>query len=572
MKVLLLFAVGCEGHGAVHADGGAGGDASGGPDGGVGREFTVVVVDPEAPAALQLAVQACAGLHNRRVGGSIYIRTEDNDGQWLDELDLKPKEAVNAPDFLKACVAAFPACVRYSYKDQQKLLPNILTVAAALEAVPLDVGLPVACENAAFDAVVEFRERNTPYLATKYVFEKYATQTAGLAMLNPGYNLNDGNPSNPALTRDMPSAMVDFVFSRKLFVVFLVNGCWKPDPEYGLLYKVVNAGNWPTPLGVYGYNNSWMVAGGYVYEAQTLCLDSRNMGAIPTETFNLSFFSTRRPEILDTNELEHNEPENVEYDPRRTYAAFVIGDGDNIRFIMTARKEWLKQRLSDCGQTVNSCAPITWSISPHLTRLAPDVLEWYFRSSHVTGRDYFILPPSGHLYSYPTSLREEDQGRFVSATEQDARVLGVNSTVHWDWNGTWNDAEDYFLPKYAGAGGVIHGAFTVNVPYMLPAFTWWPYDQFFKVLAGKDGGRVAVFKPREWRGIDDRDEFFLSPRNMASELGGYPPGTITWVYMTSDGGLSLKNSFMELVKILPSHVQLVSADTAARLAISAASK
>jgi hypothetical protein len=57
---------------------------------------------------------------------------------------------------------------------------------------------------------------------------------------------------------------------------------------------------------------------------------------------------------------------------------------------------------------------------------------------------------------------------------------------------------------------------------------------------------------------------------MAEELGGYPPGTVTGVYMTSDGGLSLENSFMELVRLLPPHVELVSADTAARLALSAA--
>ncbi len=529
-------------------------------------EFTVVEIDPDASATLQLAVQACAGLNNRELGGSIYIQMEAHDEQWLDELDLEPNDVVNALDFLDACVAEFQSCVRYSYDDQQELLPSILTVAAALDAVPLDVGLTVACGDVAFDATLEFEERNTPYLATKYVFENYIEQTTGLAMLNPGYNLHDSDLSNPELTRDMPSAMVDFVFSQKLFVVFLVNGCVNSNPENELLYDIVNDGHWPTPLGVYGYNNSWLV-GGYLYEAQTQCLDSRNMGAIPTETGNLSFFSTRRPPILDANELEQNDPEDVEYDPSKTYVAFVVGDGDNVRFIMTTRNEWLRQRLSDCEQIDNSCEPITWSISPHLARIAPDVLEWYYESSHQTGRDYFILPPSGHLYAYPTSLNEEDQDRFVSATEQDARVLGVNSTVHWDWFDTWKRAEDHFLPKYARAEGVIRGVFPVNVPYMSPTFTWWPSDRFFNVLAGEDGSEVVVFRPRQWRGIDNSDEFFLSPQNMAQELGNYPPGTITWVYMTSDGGLNLENSFMELVKLLPSHVQLVSADTAARLAL-----
>jgi len=545
------------------ACGGGGGD---GDEVQYATEFTVVEVDPATPAPLQLAVQACAGLSNRKLGGSVYVKTEANDAQWLDELDMTPRDVVDAADFLATCVAEFPTCVRYAYADQQRLLPSILTAAAALGAVPLDSGMSDACDNVVLDATVEFADKTTPYLATQYVFENYLDKTTGLAMLNPGYDTAARDLANPALVRDMPPALVDYVFSQKLFVVFLVNGCIGGNPERQLLSDVVNSGQWPTPLGVYGYNNSWLI-GGYVFEAQTRCLDSRNMGAIPTETGNLSFFSTRRAPILEAGELERNAPEDVEYDPSKTYVAFVVGDGDNVRFIMTTRKEWLRQRLADCAQADSPCAPLTWTISPHLPSLAPDVLGWYFRSSRQTGKDYFTLPPSGHLYAYPTSLRDEEQDRFVAATERDARILGVHGTVHWDWNGTWRDAENEFLPKYARADGVIRGVFPVNVPYALSAFPWWPSEQFFRVLTGDDGGAVVVFRPREWRGVDDRDdEFFLSPQNMAAELAGYPAGTVTWVYMTSDGGLSLENSFMELERLLPERVQLVSADTAARLA------
>lgn len=547
------------------------GDLAPGDEGIAWDGFTVVDLDPGAPPALQLAVQACAGLHNREDRGSVYVRMEAQDQLWLDHLDLQPKAVVGAQDFLDACVARFPACVRYSYEAQQVLLPAILTVAAALGAVPLDMALTAACGDLVFDAIQAFADRDTPYLATKYVFENYGQQTTGLAMLNPGYDQHASDPSNPALTGDMASALVDFVFSQRLFVVFLVHGCIDGHPEKDLLHAIVNAGRWPTPLGVYGYNNSWMVFGGYYYEAQTRCLDSRNMGAIPTETGNLSFFSTRRAPIRDAKELDRTDPEAIAYDPSMTYVAFVIGDGDNVRFLMTSRNEWLRQRLEDCGKADTACEPVTWSISPHLARIAPDVLAWYYRSSRRTGRDWFILPPSGHLYAYPSSLAEADQGRFVAATEQDARILGVNSTVHWDWADTWAEAEDRFLPRYARADGVIRGVYPVNVPYMLPAFPWWPEDRFFRVLEGADGGRVVVFRPREWRGIhDDADPFFFSPQKMAEELAAYPRGTVTGIYMTSDGGLTLRNSFMELVRILPSHVRLVSADTAARLALAAA--
>ena len=532
-------------------------------------EFTVVDIDQETPATVQLAVQACAGLYNRELGGSIYTRMEENDSQWLEELDLEPTEIIGAVAFLEACVVRFPACVRYSYDAQQKLLPNILTVGAVLGAVPLDVEMTVTCGHMAFDATVEFKEKNTPYLATKDVYERYLDDTTGLAMLNPGYDPNASDLSNPGITRDMPSALVDFVFSEKLFVVFLINGCDGSSPENEVLHDVVNNSPWTRPVGVYGYNNSWLI-GGYLHEAQTRCLESRNMGAIPTKTANLSFFSTRRPPIENAGEIEGNEPEDLEYDPARTYVAFVVGDGDNVRFIMATRNVWLRQRMADCEKPDNSCEPITWSISPHLPRIAPDVLEWYYEKSRQTGKDYFILPPSGHLYAYPTSLALEDQDRFVAATELDARILGINSTVHWDWNETWLDAEEHFLPRYARQGGAIRGVFPINVPYMFPTFPWWDPDQFFSVLVGEDGSEIVVFRPRQWRGIDSTtDPFFLSPEKMADELGSYPPGTVTWVYMTSDGGLSLENSFMELVKLLPPDVQLVSADTAARLALDA---
>lgn len=536
-------------------------------------EFTAVEVESDAPATVQLAVHACAGLYNRELGGSIYIQAEGNDRQWLEELGWEPSETLQADAFLEGCLVEFPSCVRYSYDDQQELLPSILTVGAALGAVPLDVGSTVSCDDVAFDATVEFEQKNTPVLAATHVFENYAAETTGLAMLNPGYDGQAADLANPQITRDMPGTLVDYVFSEKLFVVFLVNGCQTSGPESDLLFDIVNSSDWPKPVGVYGYNNSWNV-GGYLHEAQTRCLDSRNMGAIPTETSNLSFFSTRRAPISDAGELEPNELEELEYDPEKSYVAFVVGDGDNIRFIMATRNVWLRQRLADCEQTENSCAPITWSISPHLARIAPDVLEWYYEQSHQTGNDYFILPPSGHLYAYPTSLAEEDQDRFVSATERDARILGINSTIHWDWWETWRDAEDHFLPKYASREGAIRGVFPTNVPFMFPTFTWWRSNQFFRVLTGEDGTEIVVFRPRQWRGIDERgtgaeEPFYLTPQKMADELSNYPLGTVTWVYMTSDGGLSLENSFMQLVRLLPAHVELVSTDTATRLALDA---
>ena len=529
--------------------------------------FRVVHVDAAVAPPAQLAVYACAGLHNRSAPASVYVDADPHDLTWLTELGIAPSTTVSAADFLTSCATAFPACVRYDYKSQQALLPNVLTAAAALGALPLDASVG-ACASPVLDAVAVLADKSTPAAATQYVFEKYGAQMTGLAMLDPGYDQQPKDPSSPAITRDMKPALVDFVFAQKLFVVFLVNGCIDGNPENAVLSGIVNAGRWPTPLAVYGYNDSWNVAGGDLYEAQTRCLASRNMGAIASEAGNLSFFSTRAPPITGWGAVVQNEPDRATYDPGKTYVAFVVGDGDNIQYMMTTRHDWFGQRVADCA--ASACAPLTWSISPHLARLAPDLLAWYYDQSHRSGRDYFVLPPSGHLYAYPTSLAADSQDRFVDATENDACILGLTGTVHWDWAGTWADAEEKLVPKYARTGGAIRGVFPVNVPYLFPTFTWWPEDQYSEVLTGSDGGKVALFRPREWRGVDnDGDPNRLSPQKMADTLGALPKGTVTWVYMTSDGGLTLENSFLAVSKLLPAHVMLVSTDSAATLAIAA---
>ncbi|MSQ85029.1 MAG: hypothetical protein EXR77_19510 [Myxococcales bacterium] len=537
-------------------------------------EFVAVDVEPSAPAPLKLAVQACAGLKNRKLGGSVYVRTTAHDQKWLTEFQLKPKASQTATEFVTACAKEFPACVRYAYKDQQPILPAILTAAAALGAVPLDTaafgpGGAVTCAAPAFDAVAALQDHATPLLATTYVFKHFVDQTTGLAMLNPGYDLNAKDLANPPIVHDMGPELVDFVFAQKLFVLFLVNGCREPDPENTLLSTIVNSGHWLTPLGVYGYNNSWNV-GGFLYEAQTRCLKTRNMGAIPSETNNLAFFSSRRAALTETSRPSANPPEKVAYDPSKTYVAFVVGDGDNVAYLLTTRREWFAQRQADCMAPATACPTLTWSLSPHIARLAPDVMQWYYQASRATGKDFFILPPSGHFYAYPSSMGAQDQEKFAAATDADARLLGVHGTVHWEWFDSWHAAEDAFVPKYARANSAIRGVFPVNVPYMLPMFPWWPAEKFFRVVAGADGGKAVLFKPREWRGVDGSDdEFYPKPQTMAAQLGAYPKGTVTWVYMTSDGGLNLHNSVGELSAQLPPHVQLVSADAAIALALAA---
>ena len=72
---------------------------------------------------------------------------------------------------------------------------------------------------------------------------------------------------------------------------------------------------------------------------------------------------------------------------------------------------------------------------------------------------------------------------------------------------------------------------------------------------------VILFAPREWRGYRNSSIPFskhdtLSPKALADEINNYPPGTVTHIYTTSDGGFHL-NQLNELNTYLEEHVSVV---------------
>ena len=140
----------------------------------------------------------------------------------------------------------------------------------------------------------------------------------------------------------------------------------------------------------------------------------------------------------------------------------------------------------------------------------------------------------------------------------------------------WPEAETSTLPQYA-QGKQINGIFPLSVPYLVPMFVAWGGKRY-KVLNSPNGngGKAVLFRERSWRGVGDEvgeadflGNAFLTVDEMIDELVGFPPGTVTYVYMTSDGGLTLENAFLELAEKAPPQLEIVSADTLTRLALTA---
>ena len=183
------------------------------------------------------------------------------------------------------------------------------------------------------------------------------------------------------------------------------------------------------------------------------------------------------------------------------------------------------------------CAfPLLWTMNAHVLHLAPEWGHWYAEQLLVTKTDKFALPPSGDLYAYPSMFPGEQQATFVSNTEADAALLSTSVTTAWEVVGNWEHALTEYFPRYA-EHGTVSSLVSVNVPYMLPVLAFG--DKFFKPLTSKESGNQTVaFRPNECRGTSGSDHQNLNVTAMAREINTYPLGTVTAIYITSDGGVS----------------------------------
>merc|ERR1712080_705128 len=120
-----------------------------------------------------------------------------------------------------------------------------------------------------------------------------------------------------------------------------------------------------------------------------------------------------------------------------------------------------------------------------------------------------------------------------------------------------------YFPKFSASHGdkeenCIQSFFATNVPYNFPTPIEFPLREHFAVV----GGDVVVFQPREWRGTNPdnappfSDGNYLTEEEMAAEINGYDRGSVSHLYLTSDGGMNL-STLDKMVNMLEEHVKIV---------------
>jgi hypothetical protein len=553
----------------------------------IAPQLVVDLLSSPLPPQTVLAVQSCAGLLNRHGNTTLaYTIMHPEDLLWLTLLfpSLPSPPPYTSPEaFVAQCLSSSAAAgrIRYSYSAQQVLVPLLLTAAGVLDAVPLEDGSPLLppsppVVDVVFDAIARWgspdvNATGAALNVTADAFALFGGNTTGMAKMNPGYSWQDRAPLSPVppFTSSPDLSLGDLVVANSLFNFYLPDGCIPGTDENALLIRMVNgtaASQHPwgsPPFSVLGYDDTWPLFGGDIFEAETTCdLAAPGMGQVAsTGVNNLAFFSRSAAPVVSPLAQPPLPP--VRLNASRTYVSFVVGDGDNIAYVKSTRQTWFAARASACAAVPAGplCAfPLGWSLSPHLTTLAPGILRWYYGVAAATGRDYFVLPPSGHLYAYPALMPPATQAAFVAATETDAWLLNTSTTVEWEVMGTWAAALETYAPRYA-ARGQVKGLVSVNVPYLVPVLEFG--GEPVKVV----NGSVAVFAPFEWRGTTGGGPapFTQNATAWAAQLNGMPAGSLVSIYLTSDGGASWQD-FGDLAAMLGEHVEVVPPDTLAGLA------
>jgi hypothetical protein len=197
-----------------------------------------------------LSTQVCVGLMNRddKSHNGIYTLMDEYDAMWLyDIFGVSNPRTTPINEFMMSCLSSTALVnghILYEYNTQQAIVPNLITLAAVLNATLLEKDQAEEyASNLVYDATVEWYNY-TPYDATKFMYDKYVNQTSTLAYMNPGYD-NAANPSDPPLTKSPNLKLTDYIVKEKLFNMYLNDGCIRGSDEYALLEEITAYNTWP---------------------------------------------------------------------------------------------------------------------------------------------------------------------------------------------------------------------------------------------------------------------------------------------------------------------------------------
>ena len=76
--------------------------------------------------------------------------------------------------------------------------------------------------------------------------------------------------------------LADFLVKERIFTFFLYSGCVPFTSAHSLMRRMMSDTEtlWKKPIEVYGYNDAIDLFGGWLFEAETNCIEEHNMGQV----------------------------------------------------------------------------------------------------------------------------------------------------------------------------------------------------------------------------------------------------------------------------------------------------
>ena len=540
--------------------------------------YTTVNVEGHAANA-SLAAVALAGLLNRRAA-RLFVLHGSQDRAWQQLLLAgRCNVSVAFADPIAALVASVRAGTARNvvlYDDAALLpggdavavaargaLPSVVTLCGVNDAVPLASALYAhlrrAHAGALAKAVVVLDTRGgalwaTPAEAVAYAMRHALARTTSLSF-TPGSLLAGGGD------------IADLIVAKRLFAHYLGNACVPGTANNTILREIVRRAPFAKPIRVYGYNGQDAFLGGDLFEAETDCISS--MGQIASSgARNLAFWSQLRKfnasaprgsPLGPLRQPQRSTPRK-RYNASKIYVALVSGDNDNLAFDLGFTREHMLYRQRRCAANRSQCFPFSWTMSPNLIELAPELLRFYYeQGARSSGRDTFMMPPSGTLYAYPGMMPPGVQAAYVRQQNAQASIMDTTSSIHWEWFFAWAGAFDNYFPRYVGSGNATatttKNFFLNDVPWPVPIPPM--LLEYFQVVGdpASPATNVVAFRPIFTWQQGGGGGFDLTPAQVADWIGALPPGTVAYAYVIQntdpklifDAVESIANPAVELV-------------------------
>ncbi|MBO4355811.1 MAG: protein containing Coagulation factor 5/8 type [Clostridia bacterium] len=165
------------------------------------------------------------------------------------------------------------------------------------------------------------------------------------------------------------------------------------------------------------------------------------LSTVPSDYFIAPTLLANGKEVTVRKEPAFRKAEN------KIYAALFVSDGDNIQYCQHYMRQYWDKNKESRGKSA-----INWTISPALSEIAPDIMNYYYRTA--SEKDCFVSGPSGMGYAMPFNTldedipagnyvkNDEDFGKYAALSNRYFEKCGLRVATIWD-NPTENQRNLY---------------------------------------------------------------------------------------------------------------------------------